>query len=119
MACFLDTKRLEDVPNFMKDGKEKFWDNFYTWLDGENMGYLEYEINYDRPSDMRCYHDGFCILTGDSNLKDGVLHSVLGYVKWDRTGNRVKYYFKHNPNGDQKNFLNGNPKLVGFLYKKF
>lgn len=116
IACILGTENLEDVPNFMENGTDYFWINFFKWLDENNLGYFEFDIkDKTAPSIVP---NGYCVLTGKSNIVDA-LHCVVGRTEYDINTGETKIFFMHNPNGDQVNFLNGDVQYVGFIFKKF
>lgn len=116
IACIMNVEDLEEIPNFQEDGVDSFWNNFFKWLDENNLGYFEFDVKdkkapYIVPS-------GYCVFTGKSNIVDA-LHCVVGRTEYNIDKGELEMFFIHNPNGDQINFLNGDVQYVGFIFKKF
>ena len=95
IACILEVDKLEDVPNFMKDGEELF-DSFYkNWLD--KNGYMEISYEIDKSKLQGKNFDGqLCILSG-INLDTLIRHSVIGRVEYKYDNNTIEYFIVHDP----------------------
>lgn len=103
IASILESEKLEDIPNFMKDGERFFESNLKEWLDLNGYMEITYEIHGSRLLGKN-FNNHLCILTGTDSVTN-ISHSVVGEVIYNKENNTIIYQEVHNPskNSDTEN----------------
>jgi len=113
MASILESDKLEDVPNFMKDGEELFNDNLSMWLKENNLQSLTVDWEGLNKFNTILTSKVYIIATGKNN---GIFHSVVGtYTKEDE---RHLISLVHDPIEGQ-NFFNSDEDNMGIIQIRF
>lgn len=76
--CSILEKELEDIPNFQKDGNEKFAENLDKWISDSGFRLLEI-VNSDSDYLKKAIKDCYVIASGTSPRDKNKLHAVVWY----------------------------------------
>lgn len=117
-ACLMGLDSVEEIPNFMRDGEEKYNQHLQEWLDENNLSYIEIDFKAAQVA----YHipEGYCGIAGKSPRGD-YDHLVIGEVKYRYEDEKVfrDFHFIHDTSPyHDSNFIDGEPKTASFLVKK-
>ena len=102
IASILERDKLEDIPNFMKDGEAMFEEHFEHWLNENNYLDITYEINNSKLIGTK-FNGQLCILCG-LDIATKIRHSVVGRIDFSKETNQIIYTIIHNPikNGNEE-----------------
>lgn len=95
IASILEVDKLEDVPNFMRDGEELFEEHLKKWLNDNDYMIIEYKIHGASVLDRVNFDGALCIL-GCSHKDSGIGHSCVGRIRFE-DDSKVFYDGIHNP----------------------
>ena len=117
-ACLLGLDNVEEVPNFMRDGNEKFQEHLEQWLEEKDLEYIE--LDYEVYKETAYFPYGHCGVSGKSPRGDWD-HIVVGEIvkRVEDDGAYRDIYFRHDtsPFHDGK-FIDSDIKSIGFLVRK-
>lgn len=117
-ACLLGKEEPTEVPNFMAKGNEDFQKNIDAWLEENGLVYVE--VSFDDFHTAAFIPDGYFGISGKSPRGDWD-HIVIGESSVREEDGLMyrDYKFVHDtsPHHDGV-FLDGPPKLMGFLTRK-
>lgn len=118
IACLLNKEDVEEIPNFMKDGEEKFRENLDCWMEDNGFEYIE--LTWQGFCEAPRVPKGLCGVVGDSPNGD-YLHMVVGdwSIDYNEDGSfKRTVYLLHDVSPSNK-YIIGNPKYISFLTRKF
>ena len=107
LASILEAENIQCIPNFMKDGENKFIENRDNWLRGNNINSIT--VDYDSLNGFctSLLEKSYIIATGSNK---GVFHSVVG--TYELINDKHEIELIHDPIKDG-NYFNKNDNRMG------